>query len=471
MQQWAMGAPTDAFERVYAAGTVDEFPERGHTREAAPRGSRFGLAHGLALGGCVLTPDEALDPGYVVVGPDGSIAEVGRRRPGAVPLVETEGVVLPGLIDLHGHPDFNVFAPWEPPELFANRYEWRASDLYRALVRAPQNRLLEALPPGTQNRYAEIRALVGGVTAVQGASGSGATDEESLVRNVDRRIFGRHRARALIDLPADDDEAGLRRLSRVVADIGAGKVDAFYIHLAEGRRDDARSQAELDRLVELDALTPATVVVHGTALGQRQLGRLADAGAKLVWSPQSNLRLYAETTLAATALELGLPVGLGADWLPSGSPSLLAELKVARRVLASQGRAVEPLELVVMVTSGAAAIAGLGDRLGSIATGRPADLAVLERRHEDPWVNVVEADPSWVELVMIGGDLSYGRADWITAVAPDAAARLEKVVAWGRPMLLDTAYTVGPPGETPPTLAELRAALIANYPPLGPIFA
>ncbi len=44
-------------------------------------------------------------------------------------------------------------------------------------------------------------------------------------------------------------------------------------------------------------------------------------------------------------------------------------------------------------------------------------------------------------------------------------------MAWGRPMLLDTAYAVGPPGGTPPTLAELRAALIANYPPVGPIFA
>ena len=32
-------------------------------------------------------------------------------------------------------------------------------------------------------------------------------------------------------------------------------------------------------------------------------------------------------------MDLGIPIGLGADWLPSGSPSLLAEIKVARRVL------------------------------------------------------------------------------------------------------------------------------------------
>jgi 5-methylthioadenosine/S-adenosylhomocysteine deaminase len=61
-----------------------------------------------------------------------------------------------------------------------------------------------------------------------------------------------------------------------------------------------------------------------------------DAGAKLVWSPQSNLRLYGATTDVASALQLGIPVSLGADWLPSGSQSLLAEMQVARRALAGQ---------------------------------------------------------------------------------------------------------------------------------------
>jgi len=49
---------------------------------------------------------------------------------------------------------------------------------------------------------------------------------------------------------------------------------------------------------------------------------LADAGCRLVWSPQSNLRLYGDTTLAAEAIRAGMPVALGADWLPSGATSL-----------------------------------------------------------------------------------------------------------------------------------------------------
>ncbi len=74
------------------------------------------------------------------------------------------------MLDLHGHPEFNVFAPWEPPKSYVNSYAWRASDPYHDLVRDPQNAMIPKLPKGTQLRYAEIRALVGGVTAIQGAS-------------------------------------------------------------------------------------------------------------------------------------------------------------------------------------------------------------------------------------------------------------------------------------------------------------
>jgi 5-methylthioadenosine/S-adenosylhomocysteine deaminase len=462
----------DPFEAAYSAGVVEpeELPQpppgrdRGALVRAAP-------SEVFALKGCVLTPDRAIENGHVVVGDGSTIKAVTEAKPDGVPVKETEGVILPGLIDLHGHPEFNVFAAWEPPRQFPNRYSWRGSDLYKQLVREPQDRLLKALPAKTQLRYAEIRALVGGVTAIQGTGGQATSyQDEALVRNVDKWIFGAHRGRSMVDLPSGS--RGMPELKKVLAGIEAGEVGAFYIHLAEGRADNERSTKEFDSLVELDALTEKTVVIHGTALSRGQLGELKDAGAKLVWSPQSNLRLYGETTRAADAFDLGLPVGLGADWLPSGSTSLLAELKVARRCLLDQGREPRAKELVHMVTSHAAAIAGLSDKLGKLAKDRAADLTVLERRHEDPWENVVEADPSWVELVMIDGDLAYGRADWIEELSePGGEERLEPLIAWGQRMRLDTSYTVREPREQTPKLEQLRADLIDTYPQVGPIFA
>jgi 5-methylthioadenosine/S-adenosylhomocysteine deaminase len=458
--------PQDRFEAAYHAGVTDAVstdPKRELLARAAP-------TEAIALHGCVLTPSRKIDPGYVVIS-GSEIVAVQDKKPQDVKVVDTQGVILPGLIDLHGHPEFNVFAAWEPPQQFVNRYSWRGSDIYRQVVRDPQNHLLKTLKPRTQLRYAEVRALVGGVTAIQGASAKGPATNESLVRNVDLSIFGTQVAKAMIDLPSQGSR-DLARLNGILASINAGEIKAFYVHVAEGQRSNQRSAREFKALTDLNALTAATVVIHGTAFTPDEFGDMKDAGAKLVWSPQSNLRLYGETTLADEALKRELLVGLGADWLPSGSTSLLAEMKVARRVLQGRGYDLKPTKLVQMVTSDAAKIAGLEDKLGKLDAQRPADVVVLERRVEDPWENVVDADPAWVELVMIDGDLAYGREDWIFSLSdPSHRDRLELRIAWGKQMRVDTSYTALPTAEPQPTLAEIAASLIHEYHPVGPIFA
>jgi len=465
-------AERDPFEAAYTAGVIEQAAPPAVARaargELAPRAAP---AEATALRGCILTPSEAIEKGYLVIGAGREIQAIQKSKPQGVKVLDTGGVILPGLIDLHGHPEFNVFAAWEPPKQFANRYSWRGSPLYKRLVRDPQNTILDALPAKTQLRYAEIRALVGGVTAIQGTGGAATGfQDEALVRNVDKWIFGGQVGRSLIDLPSGD--FGKEGFDSILAGITAGEVKAFYVHLAEGRSDNKRSLGEFAKLEKLKGVTASTVVIHGTALNKPQLSDLKDAGAKLVWSPQSNLRLYGETTRAADALDLGLPVGLGADWLPSGSTSLLAELKVARRELFNQGAKPKAKKLVDMLTRDAARIAGLEDKLGQLKVGRPADLVVLERREEDPWENVVEADPGWVELVTIDGDLAYGRQDWLRELAdPTEAEGLEPLIAWGKRMLLDTSYAAKPGSQAAPNLSKLRSDLIKLYPQVGPIFA
>lgn len=452
----------DLFETQYAHGVTDEVgppPPRARAMPPAP----------FALHGAVITPDAAWSSGYVTVA-NGLIDEVTRTRPTSVVIHETDGVIMPGMLDLHGHPEFNVFAAWEPPTLYANRYRWRASDVYRALVRDPQNVLIDQVPPGTQTRYAEVRALVGGVTGIQGASRASTAKSEPLVRNVDLWAFGAHRARSMIDLPSETSR-DMERLRTVLGQIASGEVTAFYLHLSEGVRGDDRSTNEFRRFLDLGVATAATNIIHGTALGAEDWRTVADAGCRLIWSPQSNLRLYAQTTLAGEALDAGVPVALGADWLPSGSTSLLAEMKVARRELARQDHPIGADALVAMVTSVAARVAGLDEHLGSLAEGRVADLVVLERHHEDPYESVCLADPSWVELVCIGGDITYARTDWFQALSGAATGpSIEDVTAWGKPMRLDTGYQSSASNPTP-ALSQIRGLLTAAYPPVGPVFA
>jgi 5-methylthioadenosine/S-adenosylhomocysteine deaminase len=458
---------SDSFDERYDEGILEELPA---TDGAAEAGLEAAPGAAFALRGCVLTPERKLDDGYVVIS-GSTIASVGTAKPDGVKVLDTEGVILPGLIDLHGHPEYNIFAAWEPPKEYVNRHAWRGSKEYALVVKEPWKKLTGA--PGSLlrelTRYAEVRALVGGVTAIQGASAKYPGKDEALVRNVDLPIFGRHRARSVVDL----DRVDAARRKSLRKEIDDGRTTAVYIHLAEGKADNKRSQDEFGDLVEANLLTEATVIIHGTALTDDSLGDLKDAKGKLVWSPQSNLRLYGQTTPAAKALDLDIPIGLGADWLPSGSQSLLAELSVARRTLARQGKHGDAVDkkLVRMVTSEAAEIAGLGEELGKLEAGRPADVLVLERHYEDPWENVLASGPQWVELVTVGGDLAYGRTDWVGDVV-DAAA-YEPLVAWGKQMLLDTSFKAAGAGTAvnPGNLAEIRKKLLGRFPQTGPIFA
>ncbi len=477
----------DEFLAQYLSGVTRELgpPKRG--REArVPRRRSPAEAHltpaadaethattePFAIGGLIVRADRALQ-GWVTVDGD-RIVSVSEKKPTDIRLVQTDGVVLPGLLDMHNHPDFNVFAPWEPPEVYPNRYKWRGSRLYEQLVKAPNRLMNDALTlPGARLRYAEIRAMVGGVTAIQGMNGLGDSTEP-LVRNVDRYVFGAHRARTIIDLPAKVDGFGWESFAGVLKAIAEDRVDAFYVHLAEGVRDDPTSRAEFTKLKEFGGLLPQTIIIHGTALTPAEMGEAADVGAKLVWSPQSNLRLYRETTDIKAAIDAHLPVCLGADWMPSGSMTLLAEMRVAANEMHSQGVLVRPRALVQMVTSTAADIAALGERLGHLKAGRPADVVVLSRHAEDPYVSVLLSDAHDVDLVMIGGEVTYTRAEWVDPLALGAAApNLQPILAWGRHMMLDNGYRASP-GEDPqavPTLGDLRADLIGVFPQVGPIWA
>ncbi|MGC4000995.1 MAG: hypothetical protein QM767_27460 [Anaeromyxobacter sp.] len=182
-------AGPDAFERVYTAGVSrEDAPSAAPERDRLPAAAAA-RALTFALRGCVLTLDgPPLADGFVVV-EGGRVAAVTDQPPAGVAVHPTAGVILPGLIDLHGHPEFNVFSAWEPPKLFASRYRWRDSAIYRKVVREPWTTLAGAHLVPAALRYAEVRALVGGVVAIQGSS-SVTDHRESLVRNVDRWISG-----------------------------------------------------------------------------------------------------------------------------------------------------------------------------------------------------------------------------------------------------------------------------------------
>ena len=61
-------------------------------------------------------------------------------------------------------------------------------------------------------------------------------------------------------------------------------------------RGDPKSLTEFTTLKAKGLLASGTAVIHGAAFGDGEFQQMGAAGAKLIWSPRSNLVLYAQTT-------------------------------------------------------------------------------------------------------------------------------------------------------------------------------
>jgi len=367
----------------------------------------------------------------------------------AVVVAPPGALIFPGLINLHDHPGWSVLPPWLPPssdaqpafgrplgtEPYANRYQWNGgngfadpSPQHTQLVSVPHDALVSAGLNAESVKWAEIRGLLGGQTSEQGAGPDPATDG-ALARNVDNVNFGRDRVETET-FPGPDPV--------LVARERAGEIDAFIAHIGEGVRDGDRrpgdtysSRGEFSVLESEHLLNDETVIVHGTALERPDFAAMRAAGspranhsgdgrgAKLVWSPLSNLLLYGRTTNVYEALAEGVTVSLGTDWSPSGSANLLEELKVAHITLRDPSllgpsRALVPRlrsdsaldrELVAMVTRNPARTLRWQGRVGSVVRGKAADLMVVTApRHGSVYRRLIEAADRDVQLTMVGGD-------------------------------------------------------------------
>ena len=221
--------------------------------------------------------------------------------------------------------------------------------------------------------YAEVKAIVGGTTAIQGAPGTSQPYEGFLVRNVDNETFGAGKdmvSQSALTLELDE-------LKKRAEKMDAGST--FVYHLAEGSRDSPKLLDEFGDVADGHCLKKRLVAIHATALGVGEFQRWSPHAGSVVWSPFSNLWLYRTTTDVVAAHKAGLRICLGSDWGPSGSKNVLGELKVAdlwnREHLAG---AFSDQELCEMVTSNPADALEWTERTGRLKQGLQADVLVVD---------------------------------------------------------------------------------------------
>jgi hypothetical protein len=312
-------------------------------------------------------------------------------------------------------------------------------------------------------RYVECKCLLAGVTTSQGirlSSNAGVSRYyRGIVRNVEQtREAALPEAQTRIQ---DVDARDARAFQQALVESQGRR--CHLLHLSEGLTQTGSADSRARRhFLALEvapgdwALTDALAGIHAAGLLPADFDRLAAKSSSMVWSPLSNLLLYGQTARVEAARAAGVKIGLGADWSPSGSKNLLAELKVAW--LYSQ-RFLDglfgPRDLVAMATRTAAQILKWDAALGSLEPGKRADLVVVDGTAGDPHEALVRARETSLRLVVVNGVPRCGVRELMDALG--GGDETVRVGGEGRRLLLAQDDVPGEVAALP--LGKARSAL------------
>lgn len=170
--------------------------------------------------------------------------------------------------------------------------------------------------------------------------------------------------------------------------IYAGELDLpVHIHLHETAQEISDSLAAhgtrpVARLERLGLLGPGLIAVHGVHLNEAEIDLLARHGCSVAHCPSSNLKLGSGIAPIAAMMKAGVNLGLGTDGAASNNRlDLFSEMRLA--ALLTKGAARDPRLMpahraLEIATLGGARALGLQDRIGSITTGKFADLTAVD---------------------------------------------------------------------------------------------
>jgi putative selenium metabolism protein SsnA len=363
----------------------------------------LGLNNQVIWNGSVVTEGENI----VAVG---NTSDLQKSFPDAETVDCAGKVILPGFICTHHH-FYSTMArgmaiPGEPASNFVEILERLWWKVDRALLEdditlSAQIPLIECIRNGTTTvidhhaspgmrdgsldliesavRQAGIRASLCYEVSDRNETGGGVEENERFIKKIGK---GDGQIAAMMGLHASftlSDET-MERCVGIAQDAGVG----CHVHVAEDLADREDSLQKygmptVHRLEKLGAVGPKSLFIHCVHIDESEMDLIAATNTCVVHNPESNMNNAVGVTPLFQLLARNILVGLGTDGMAS---DMLSQMRCAYLLhrLANRDPRVAFLEAPRLLLENNPAIAErqFGVRLGELAEGRPADLAILD---------------------------------------------------------------------------------------------
>jgi 5-methylthioadenosine/S-adenosylhomocysteine deaminase len=395
---------------------------------------------------------------------NGRIVSVGEVPPGGAEEIDAKGaIVLPGLVQAHVHLCQTLFRGLSDD---VDVVDWLRGCVW------PMEQVHDQESMSASCRLGIAELLLGGTTTALSMETVHHTDESFVAAEqlgirafigkalMDRRepgtdMYGESTADALRDmrrlverwhgaasgrlhvaLSPRCPRGVTQEMWQAVVEVARERDLVIHTHVAESRplaelagtTPEGRDVVMLDRL---GALTSRIVMAHGVWPGPTELDLIASSGANVCHCPSANLKLASGLAPITAYLERGINVALGADGAAcNNNLDAFNEMRMAALIhKPGNGPKAMPSRTVLeMATLGGARALGIESDIGSVETGKLADLVVLwpRRARNSP---VTGGDPV--------SEVVYSRS----------AADVRTVLVAGRPVVRDGVLTTANEGE------------------------
>jgi 5-methylthioadenosine/S-adenosylhomocysteine deaminase len=319
----------------------------------------------------------------------------------------SEHIVTPGLINAHCHAAMSLFRGYAddlPLQSWLNDHIWpaEAKHVSSAFVKAgTELAIAEMIRSGTtcftdMYFFPDETATVAHIAGIRCQLAFPIIEFPSAwAQNADEYINkglllrDQYRSHELIQFhfgphaPYTVSDVSFKRIAVLAPELQAG----IHVHLHETVEEVTQSLEEhqkrpLQRLFDLNALTPLSQCVHMTSLNKKDYELLKESGAHVIHCPESNLKLASGFCPVNQLLNENINVALGTDGCASNNNlDMFGEMHTAAllaKAVAEDASALDAYQVLEMATLNGAKAMNIEDVTGSLEVGKSADIIAVK---------------------------------------------------------------------------------------------